>query len=124
MSLIGTGMGFIKSGTNIGAALFDIATGTLQDADPHKGYDGVILFFITIASLAIVAGITLSIIDRTIYQSILDKSGREVYRREENKPCQTQQQPLTRLKANYFYGFIYFFLCSLSWILFFKYILV
>lgn len=122
MSLIGTGMGFIKSGTNIGAALFDIATGSLQDADPHKGYDGVILFFITIASLAVMAGIVLSIIDKNIYHSILNKSGREVYR-QESKACQTQQQTLVRLKANYFYGFVYFFLCSLSWILFFKYIL-
>ncbi|KAG1118581.1 hypothetical protein G6F42_013168 [Rhizopus arrhizus] len=116
-------MGLIKSGTNIGAALFDIATGLLQDADAHKGYDGVILFFICISSLAVVAGTVLYILDRTIYKSVLDRSAREAYHSDENKLNNSRPVPLTPLKANYIYGSIYFFLCCLSWLLFFRFIL-
>ncbi|KAI7901901.1 major facilitator superfamily domain-containing protein [Cokeromyces recurvatus] len=120
LSLVGTGMGLVKSGTNIGAAIFDITTGLLQDADPHKGYDGVILFFITISSLAILAGFTLYILDFTVYKSILDRSAHEAYRIDRNK---LGTSSLVCLKANYFYGFIYLSLCCLSWLLFFKFIL-
>ncbi|KAG2215886.1 hypothetical protein INT46_004142, partial [Mucor plumbeus] len=124
LSLVGTGMGLIKSGTNIGAALFDIATGLLQDADAHKGYDGVIRFFIAISSLAVMAGIVLHILDHTIYKSVLDRSAREAYRSDENKLSNSRPIPLTPIKANYIYGAIYFFLCCLSWFLFFRFILV
>ncbi|KAL0139017.1 major facilitator superfamily domain-containing protein [Mucor lusitanicus] len=123
LSLVGTGMGLIKSGTNIGAALFDIATGLLQDADAHKGYDGVILFFISISALAVAAGVVLHILDCTIYKSVLDRSAREAYRSDENKLNNSRPVPLTPLKANYVYGSIYFFLCCLSWFLFFRFIL-
>ncbi|RCH95918.1 hypothetical protein CU098_010196, partial [Rhizopus stolonifer] len=43
LSLVGTGMGLVKSGTNIGASLFDIITGLLQDHDVKKGYRGVMV---------------------------------------------------------------------------------
>lgn len=120
LSLVGTGMGLIKSGTNIGAALFDIATGLLQDADPKKGYDGVIIFFITISTLAAIAGITLYFLDFTMYHSILDRSAREARQDNENKL--RNSRPLTFLKANYFYGSLYFVLAILSWIMFFRFI--
>lgn len=122
LSLVGTGMGLIKSGTNIGAALFDIATGLLQDADPQKGYDGVIKFFILISCLAIVAGIVLYILDYSLYNSILDRSSRKGHRNDENKLSNPRQ--LTFLKANYAYGFIYFSLACASWIMFFRFIMV
>lgn len=121
LSLVGTGMGLIKSGTNIGAALFDIATGLLQDADPKKGYDGVIIFFITISTLAVISGVTLYFLDYTIYNSILDRSSREARRDDENKL--KNPRPLTFLKANYFYGSLYFVLACLSWIMFFRFIM-
>ncbi|KAI8051741.1 major facilitator superfamily domain-containing protein [Thamnidium elegans] len=122
LSLVGTGMGLVKSGTNIGAALFDIATGLLQDADPQKGYDGVIKFFILISCLAIVAGIVLYILDYSIYNSILDRSSRKGHHSDENKLSNPRQ--LTLLKANYVYGFIYFSLACTSWIMFFRFIMV
>ncbi|RCH97907.1 Major facilitator super domain-containing protein 1 [Rhizopus stolonifer] len=121
LSLVGTGMGLIKSGTNIGAALFDIATGLLQDADPNKGYDGVIWFFITISTFAVIAGSILYILDHTIYNHILDRSAREAYRSDENKL--NNSKPLACLRANYMYGAIYFVLCCTSWILFFRFIM-
>lgn len=121
LSLVGTGMGLIKSGTNIGAALFDIATGLLQDADAHKGYDGVILFFITISTLAVIAGTVLCVLDYSIYHSILGRSAREAHRSSENK---LSTAPLKRLKSNYIYGAVYFTLCCTSWILFFIFIMV
>ncbi|CAO3700263.1 unnamed protein product [Rhizopus microsporus] len=121
-SLIGTGMGLIKSGTNIGAAIFDITTGLLQDADANKGYDGVMLFFITIATLATAAAITLCILDYSIYHGILDMSAREAHKSDENKMSTriVSQRPL---KANYIYGSAYALLACLSWVLFFRFIM-
>ncbi|KAI8987667.1 major facilitator superfamily domain-containing protein [Mycotypha africana] len=101
ISLVGTGMGLIKSGTNIGAALFDISTGYLQDHDSNKGYDSVIVFFITISTLAVIAGLVLCLMDHHVYGSVLDRSGREMY----------------------LYGSIYLVLCVLSWISFFRFIM-
>ncbi|KAI8334070.1 major facilitator superfamily domain-containing protein [Choanephora cucurbitarum] len=121
LSLVGTGMGLIKSGTNIGAALFDIATGLLQDADPNKGYNGVIQFFIVISVLAVFAGLVLHVLDQTIYHSVLSRSAREAHQSDENKL--KNPKPLTRLRSNYVYGTIYFGLCCLSWVLFFRFIM-
>lgn len=122
LSLVGTGMGLIKSGTNIGAALFDIVTGLLQDADPNKGYDGVITFFLAISCLAIISGIILNVLDYSIYNSILDISSRKKNGASENKL--NNPQSLTRLTANYLYGSIYFLLACTSWIMFFRFIMV
>lgn len=121
LALVGTGMGLIKSSTNIGAALFDIATGLLQDADPHKGYDGVIEFFIMVSCLAVIAGFVLYILDYSIYNSILDRSARKGCRNDENKLNNPNR--LTLLKANYLYGFIYFSLACTSWVMFFRFIM-
>ncbi|KAI9249391.1 major facilitator superfamily domain-containing protein [Phascolomyces articulosus] len=135
LSLVGTGMGLIKSGTNIGASLFDITTGLIQDADPHKGYSGVILFFIVIAALAIVAGIVLCILDYSIYNRLLDRSAREAMRADDgdddieqskllnNNNNHQNPSQLKKLKANWFYGGLYIVLAATSWILFAKFIL-
>ncbi|KAI8144199.1 major facilitator superfamily domain-containing protein [Fennellomyces sp. T-0311] len=122
LSLVGTGMGLIKSGTNIGASLFDITTGLLQDRDPHKGYSGVILFFIGIASLAILAGVTLCILDYTIYNRLLDRSAREALLEDENKLSNPGQ--MKELKANWFYGGMFLALAATSWMLFAKFMLL
>jgi hypothetical protein len=122
LSLIGTGMGLIKSGTNIGAAIFDISTGLLQDADPNKGYDGVMLFFIAIATLATIAAVVLYILDLSVYHGILDMSAREAHQNTENK-LSTRTLPNRPLKANYVYTAIYTLLACLSWILFFRFVM-
>ncbi|KAI8139481.1 major facilitator superfamily domain-containing protein [Fennellomyces sp. T-0311] len=124
LSLVGTGMGLIKSGTNIGASLFDIATGLLQDADPHKGYDGVIDFFIGIGVLSILAGLVLCILDWTIYGSLLDRSAQEAKKLEAMQGKVETSAVQQKLWANWIYGGIYLFLAALSWILFFKFVLV
>ncbi|KAI9497255.1 major facilitator superfamily domain-containing protein [Zychaea mexicana] len=121
LSLVGTGMGLIKSGTNIGSTLFDITTGLLQDADPNKGYKSVVLFFIAIAALAIVAGVILCILDYSMYNRLLDRSAREAMLDDENKMANPQQ--LTELKANWFYGGSYLVLAAASWIMFAKFML-
>ncbi|KAI9244941.1 major facilitator superfamily domain-containing protein [Sporodiniella umbellata] len=122
LSLVGTGMGLIKSGTNIGAALFDISTGLLQDADPNKGYDGVMVFFIVIASLATLAAVVLYLLDFTVYHAILDTSAREAHQNQESKQ-NIPLLPKEPIQSNYIYGAIYAILACLSWILFFRFIL-
>ncbi|KAI9315686.1 major facilitator superfamily domain-containing protein [Dichotomocladium elegans] len=127
LSLVGTGMGLIKSGTNIGATLFDIISGHLQDIDPHKGYDGVIVFFIGISCLAVLAGIILYILDQTIYRRLLDRSARAaILEALEYKHPQEQQAAgeLQKVKANWIYGGIFISLAVTSWILFAKFVLV
>lgn len=119
LSLVGTGMGLVKSGTNIGASLFDIFTGLLQDHDSKKGYSGVMDFFIIIGILSILAGVTLCILDHTIYDNILDARKSHANKNNGDKRLLMNK----RLRINYLYGGIYISLVVLSWILFFKYVL-
>ncbi|KAI9314580.1 major facilitator superfamily domain-containing protein [Dichotomocladium elegans] len=125
LSLVGTGMGLIKSGTNIGASLFDIATGLLQDADPAKGYGGVVDFFIGIGVLAVLAGLTLCVIDRTLYRSLLDKNARESLQYSQEEWVKTDGDKLNRkMWANWIYGGVFLALAALSWGLFIRFVLL
>ncbi|CAO3639325.1 unnamed protein product [Mucor hiemalis] len=119
LTLVGTGMGLVKSGTNVGASLFDIFTGYLQDHDANKGYTGVMEFFMMIGILSILAGVTLFILDRTIYGNLLDAG------KKTNTPVIGDKRFLMnqKLKINYLYGGIYLSLIVLSWVLFFKFVL-
>lgn len=117
LSLVGTGMGLVKSCTNVGASLFDIITGLLQDMDTDKGYTGVIHFFIIIAILSILSGVTLFILDGAIYGNLLD-SGKKSINVGDKRFLMNR-----KLKVNYFYGGIYILLVITSWILFFRFIL-
>jgi hypothetical protein len=121
LTLVGTGMGLIKSLTNTGASLMDIFTGLLQDADAHKGYSGVMDFFIVIGLLSVLSGVTLCILDRRIYGRILDAGKSSVI----STPVSTSEDKLLsrRLTANYLYGSTYIFLVALSWSLFFRFVL-
>ena len=117
LTLVGTGMGLVKSGTNIGASLFDIVTGLLQDHDASKGYDGVMVFFILIGILSILSGVTLMILDKRIYNGILDAG-------KKSSVGDKRFLMNRKLKVNYFYGGIYISLVATSWILFFRFVLV
>lgn len=117
LSLVGTGMGLVKSCTNVGASLFDIISGLLQDGDIHRGYKGVIEFFIMIGILSILSGVTLFILDRTIYSNILDAGKKSVIRVGDKRYLLNR-----KLKINYLYGGIYILLVITSWILFFRFI--
>ncbi|KAG2230135.1 hypothetical protein INT48_001477 [Thamnidium elegans] len=118
LSLVGTGMGLVKSCTNIGASLFDIISGLLQDGDINKGYKRVIEFFIVIGILSILSGVTLFILDRTIYSNILDAGKKSKRINGGDKRYLLNR----KLKINYLYGGIYVSLVITSWILFFKFI--
>lgn len=140
LTLVGTGMGLIKSGTNVGASLFDIVTGLIQDQDPNKGYSGVILFFIMIGCLSILSGIALWAIDRSTYQ-LLDQSALDAQKRkllllndqqlddnngggvDDKKVIKSDAMEEKPLKWNYFYGLIFVSFLLTSWTLFFKFIL-
>lgn len=117
LSLVGTGMGLVKSCTNVGASLFDIITGLLQDMDTNKGYTGVIHFFILIAILSVLSGVTLFVLDGAIYGNLLD-AGKTVQVVGAKRLLLNQ-----KLKVNYVYGGIYIALVILSWVLFFRFIL-
>ncbi|KAI8060433.1 major facilitator superfamily domain-containing protein [Gongronella butleri] len=119
MSLIGTGMGAIKVATNIGAVMFDIFAGVLQDRDAQKGYDGVIVFFIVLSLLAVACGVVLWALDRRLYHGILDRSSRDAHR--ETKLANAI--PLKQSRSNWVYGGIYVSLMVLSWALFFHFVL-
>ncbi|KAI7866995.1 major facilitator superfamily domain-containing protein [Spinellus fusiger] len=121
-SLVGTGMGLIKSGTNIGASLFDIVTGQLQDADPNKGYGGVAVFFLVLSVLSILCGCVLFLLDRTMYKSVLDASATSSRFKEGYNALSEPAQLTTKLNANWFYGGVYVALAALSWILFFRFV--
>jgi hypothetical protein len=125
LSLVGTGMGLIKSCTNIGASLYDISTGLIQDADPNKGYSGVMIFFMIISGLAVVAGAVLRILDATVYDHLLDRKGVDKHRLDGNKISNPKPaMPNQVQKSNYFYGATYLLLAALSWVLFFRFIMV
>ncbi|KAG2187362.1 hypothetical protein INT44_005048 [Umbelopsis vinacea] len=125
LCLVGTGMGIIKSGTNIGATIFDIVVGRLQDSDPQKGYDSVLIFFMGISVAAVIAGIVLAIIDRVFYSGILDANARQskllVGRdsRGELKVPRVEE----KVVLNWVYGSIFVALAVASWVLFFIFVL-
>jgi len=125
LCLVGTGMGIIKSGTNIGATIFDILVGRLQDADPLKGYDGVLIFFMIISAAAVVASIVLAIIDRIFYAGILDCNSREskqLIRRNSRREI-TIPRVEDKMVLNWVYGSIFVASAISSWILFFFFVL-
>lgn len=120
LSLVGTGMGVIKAGTNIGASLFDITTGMLQDHQADHGYDGVNNFFTGVGVLALIAGIVLYFLDRQEGGS-LDQSAREA--KISAWSASTTTKPLTLNKANWFYGSVMFSLACISWFLFVRFVI-
>ncbi|KAL1917026.1 uncharacterized protein VTP21DRAFT_5224 [Calcarisporiella thermophila] len=70
--LIGTGYGIFKVSDNIGSTLFDIGIGYIQDATPGRGYGGVIVFFLLIASISTLASVLLWIVDWRLGEGILE----------------------------------------------------
>ncbi|SAM05584.1 hypothetical protein [Absidia glauca] len=125
LSLVGTGLGLVKCATNIGASLFDIVTGWLQDQDANKGYTGVMIFFIVLGALSILSGIVLWILDYQIYDNLLDQSAVLAQRREKMDTSYKKHDAMEErpLKMNYFYGAILLGLMVNSWGLFIRFII-
>ncbi|KAI8980829.1 major facilitator superfamily domain-containing protein [Pilobolus umbonatus] len=118
-SLVGTGMGLVKSCTNIGTSLFDIMTGWVQDLHQNKEYTGVMIFFIVVIILSILASAVLYVLDLTIYGGILDQSHSSL----QHSKFEDDFTTTTKSKANYVYGGIFLLLVATCWILFFKFVL-
>lgn len=125
LSLVGTGLGLVKCATNIGASLFDIVTGWLQDQDANKGYTGVMIFFIVLGALSILSGSVLWILDYQIYDNLLDQSAVLAQRREKMDTSYKKHDAMEErpLKMNYFYGAILLGLMVTSWGLFIRFII-
>ncbi|ORZ11945.1 major facilitator superfamily domain-containing protein [Absidia repens] len=127
MSFLSSGLGLIKSATNIGASLFDIVAGWLQDQEADKGYNGVMLFFMLIGTLATVAGVVLWTLDSILYGHLIDQ-GRQRRRGKmdmETTNYKKKQDAMADhpLKMNYVYGAILFGLMATSWGLFLRFII-
>ncbi|KAI8067052.1 major facilitator superfamily domain-containing protein [Gongronella butleri] len=122
LNLVGTAMGLVKSGTNVGASLFDMITGWLQDRDADKGYTGVVLFFIGIGVLAMISALALMLLDRIWYNRLLDQSAASAKRKEKMGQDKNAMEDRP-LKANYIYGAIFAGFTICSWILFFRFLL-
>ncbi|ORY96589.1 major facilitator superfamily domain-containing protein [Syncephalastrum racemosum] len=120
LSLVGTGMGVIKAGTNIGASLFDIMTGMLQDHQADHGYDNVNKFFTVIGMLALFAGVVLYILDHR-QGGTLDQSAREA--KIAAWSASMTSKTLKFNKANWFYGSVLFSLACISWFLFVRFVI-
>lgn len=120
LSLVGTGMGLIKSCTNIGATLFDIATGLFQDQDQNQGYDGVMIFFLCIGLLASFGGVVLYLLDWRIYSSILQQPASARNNSKTEAETLAEKRPIA---GNWVYGGVYLLLASMSWVLFFRFVL-
>ncbi|KAI7882775.1 MFS general substrate transporter [Lichtheimia hyalospora FSU 10163] len=120
LSLVGTGMGLIKSCTNIGATLFDIATGLLQDQDQDQGYDSVMVFFFCIGLLACFGGAILNVLDWQIYSSILQQPASARNNSKTEAETLAEKRPIA---GNWVYGGAYLLLASMSWVLFFRFVL-
>jgi hypothetical protein len=123
LSFVGTGLGLVKCATNIGAALFDIGTGWLQDQDPDKGYSGVMVCFLAIGGLSTLFGCLLWILDRHLYDGLLDQSTASAQRRGKMATKKQDAMADRPLKMNYLYGAILFGLMATSWILFIRIII-
>ncbi|KAJ8659646.1 hypothetical protein O0I10_004625 [Lichtheimia ornata] len=120
LSLVGTGMGLIKSCTNIGATLFDIATGLFQDQDRNQGYDGVMIFFLCIGLLASFGGVVLYLLDWQIYSSILQQPASARNNSKTEAETLAEKRPIA---GNWVYGGVYLLLASMSWVMFFRFVL-
>ncbi|CAJ0840224.1 12545_t:CDS:2 [Entrophospora sp. SA101] len=86
MDYVGTGLGFIKSTSNVGSTIYNILVGLLQDLD--KGmYGKVMIFYLTSSILAIIASLCLYFVSKKWYDNILDmkESERKVYYKEKNE---------------------------------------
>ncbi|ORZ11879.1 major facilitator superfamily domain-containing protein [Absidia repens] len=125
LSLVGSGLGLVKSATNIGASLFDIVTGWLQDQDANKGYSGVLIFFIMLGLLATLAGAVLWVLDLRWYDRLLDQSAVIAQRREKMDSNYKNSDAMADrpLKMNYLYCAILFALMATSWGLFVRFII-
>lgn len=121
LSLVGTGMGLIKSGTNVDASLFDMAAGFLQDMDPEQGYGGVVAFFVAAGCLAVLARLSIHVMDVRVYGSILNQNAVQANQRQQDSiDAMVATKKYAPVHADWIYGSIFVALACTSWILFIR----
>ncbi|CAG8456209.1 11829_t:CDS:10 [Acaulospora colombiana] len=85
LSYVGTGLGIVKSVSNVGATLYDILVGILQDED-HGRYTLVMRLYLITSLVAMLISIWLSMVTRKWYDGVLDmKDDERKYYFEEKK---------------------------------------
>lgn len=114
-------MGLIKSGTNVDASLFDMAAGFLQDMDPEQGYGRVVAFFVAAGCLAVLAGLSIHVMDVRVYGSILNQNAVQANQRQQDSiDAMVATKKYAPVHANWIYGSIFVALACTSWILFIR----
>ncbi|RUP45448.1 hypothetical protein BC936DRAFT_148169, partial [Jimgerdemannia flammicorona] len=124
LSSLGTALGVLKSGSNVGSTIADILVGLLQDSDPEHGYDGVMRFYVWCSTGSAACAVWLWVVDRQWYAGVLDMNDEERkawsdMRREENM----EEEADGKLKwLNWVYGGLYGAGLVASWVLFFVFV--
>ncbi|RHZ60411.1 hypothetical protein Glove_353g12 [Diversispora epigaea] len=122
LEYIGTGLGIIKSTSNIGATLYDIFVGILQDKD--KGQYGLVMrLYLVTGFAALLVSILLSISVKKWYHGVLDMKDDERNQYYEDKRKKDEPQLKEPSKRNWIYIIIFINTLILSWVLFFAYII-
>ncbi|KAF0408075.1 MFS general substrate transporter [Gigaspora margarita] len=98
LDYVGTGLGIVKSCSNIGSTLFDIIGGILQDLDGGS-YSRVMQLYLVTSIIAILVSIWLSIVARTWYDGIIDM--KEDKRREYYEEIRTKDDEQGQERRNY-----------------------
>ncbi|RIB14947.1 major facilitator superfamily domain-containing protein [Gigaspora rosea] len=137
LDYVGTGLGILKSCSNIGSTLFDIIIGILQDLDGGNYNLVMQLYFIT-SIIAVLVAIWLFMVARTWYDGIIDMKEdkrKEYYEKIRTKNDEQGQERRsydgqdvnTRFihpsKRNWVYVTTFVIVLILSWVLFFIFVI-
>ncbi|CAG8505991.1 10817_t:CDS:2 [Scutellospora calospora] len=135
LDYVGTGLGIVKSCSNIGSTLCDIIIGILQDLDGGQ-YRLVMQLYLVICTTAIIVAVWLSLVAKKWYDGVLDMNENErneyydhMRRKHDNEQerenlsnygLETLNRPSRR---NWVYIITFVVVLILSWILFFIFVI-
>ncbi|CAG8462744.1 7327_t:CDS:2 [Acaulospora morrowiae] len=127
LNYVGTGLGIIKSVSNIGATLYDIFVGILQDKD-YSEYTLVMRLYLFTSLIAMMVSVWLLITSRRWYDGVLDmkEDERRNYfeeKRQSEECRQTFVQQRKPSKMNWLYIICFVGILVLSWVLFFIFVI-
>ncbi|KAL1915196.1 uncharacterized protein VTP21DRAFT_7472 [Calcarisporiella thermophila] len=124
LDLVGTAYGVFKAAENVGATLFDILIGVVQDGTPDGGYSRVIGGFLVAAIAAILLALTLWMLDRA-RGGTLESNGQSLASqrnlREEAEDGPYDQE--YKVQDNWLCAFLFAIVMVLSWILYFWFVI-
>ncbi|CAJ0844602.1 11994_t:CDS:2 [Entrophospora sp. SA101] len=140
---LGTALGIVKSTSNIGATIYDICVGLLQDLNNEDGKDGeggeneydlVMHLYVFTSFVTILVAVLLSIVSKKYYDGVLDmkdderKDYYEMKKASNGKNSNNDGGSSTNYskkppKRNYIFIGLFVSAMILSWILFFKFVI-